>query len=177
MGNRDPTTTTPVLYLPTVAGSLSARSCSALLVTRTGAHRSLASAFSHGSQSSPCSSKGCTPPASCRHPYARQPFGPSFWAFTRSGALQRARCGCCSGDDCSRLRFSRHQKAPPGAAGYIEYRPPEWRSAGPGALSPWIEPPWIESCGSRPHLPRHSNGMTLIPGCGRPRLRALDVWT
>jgi hypothetical protein len=65
------------------------------------------------------------------------------------------------------------RKPPPRAAGYIEYRR---RSGARRIPEPLI--PRIKSCGSRPHLPRHSNGTTLyIPGCGRPRLLAFDVWT
>ena len=81
--------------------------------------------------------------------------------------------GCSSGrcaaaareDDCSRLRCSRHQKAPPGGAGYIEYGPPEWALGGSrrprygGSRSAdragWFGSSRIESHGSSPadHAP------------------------
>jgi tellurite resistance protein len=54
MGGRDPATTTPVLYLPTVAGSSSAPSCSARSATSIGPYHFSARACCHGWRSNPC---------------------------------------------------------------------------------------------------------------------------
>jgi hypothetical protein len=149
MGNRDPTTTTPVLYLPTVAGSFVSTIVLGALVTRTGAHRffgvgvlswlAIESVLLHRLYTASELPPPLRPTLGIQlAPPAVGPLDPSYW---RSAALQRALCGCCSGDDCSRLRFSRHQKASTRRRGLYRIRPPEWRSADPGAPGPCIEPP------------------------------------
>jgi tellurite resistance protein TehA-like permease len=54
MGGRDPATTTPVLYLPTVAGSSSAPSCSARSATSIGPYHFSARTCCHGWRWNPC---------------------------------------------------------------------------------------------------------------------------
>jgi hypothetical protein len=92
---------------------------------------------------------------------ARQPFAPSYWAFTFGLSalaisclrfVDRALCGSCSGDGCSRLRSSRPQKACTQPPGLYRICAPEWPSADPKGLVP--EDP-------NPHLSRHSPGTVL----------------
>jgi hypothetical protein len=79
---------------------------------------------------------------------ARQPFAPCHWGPISSAApyvltAVNLAVGGIAGDvwlllrdDCSRLRFSRHQKASTRRRRLYRIPPPEWRSAEPGAPDP-----------------------------------------